>query len=160
MGEKISRESLLQSRVGYKMPPQATRFQKGVSGNPSGRPRGSRSLAKIVEQELAEKITVKQGRRRRTITKREALGRDLVARAIAGDPRAVDRVIQLSEIAEENAIAEAEQKNSENGPTLGEVIREIYGLTPGNTTVPGHYGHTPKLVLGDKGPIPPSDGKN
>lgn len=44
--------------VGYGRPPKATRFAKGTSGNPSGRPRGSRDLRADLQDELAELISV------------------------------------------------------------------------------------------------------
>ena len=36
-----------QYEVGYGKPPQATRFQPGKSGNPKGRPKGSRNRTKL-----------------------------------------------------------------------------------------------------------------
>ncbi len=53
-----------------------------------------------------------------------------------------------------------EKREVEVGPTLGEVIREIYGISPGpNITTPGHYGHKPVLVSRRlaKGQEPPKD---
>jgi Family of unknown function (DUF5681) len=35
----MSSESAETDEVGYRRPPKATRFQKGTSGNPSGRPK-------------------------------------------------------------------------------------------------------------------------
>jgi hypothetical protein len=47
--------------VGYGKPPQSTRFQKGVSGNPKGRPKGSLNVASLFLRTLLETIG-KQGR--------------------------------------------------------------------------------------------------
>jgi hypothetical protein len=50
--------------VGYRKPPQATRFKPGQSGNPKGRPKGSPNLAADLSTELGELITVAREVRR------------------------------------------------------------------------------------------------
>jgi hypothetical protein len=41
--------------IGYKHPPKRTQFRPGISGNPSGRPKGSRNVAAVVRRTLEEK---------------------------------------------------------------------------------------------------------
>ena len=38
--------------VGYGRPPEATRFKPGQSGNPKGRPKGSKNLRTLFAEEL------------------------------------------------------------------------------------------------------------
>ena len=38
--------------VGYCRPPEATRFKQGHSGNPKGRPKGSKNLRTLFAEEL------------------------------------------------------------------------------------------------------------
>ena len=73
--------------VGYGRPPVATRFRPGQSGNPRGSQKGVRHVATILAAVLAERVTVKEGRRRRTITKLEAAIKQVVNRAAAGETR-------------------------------------------------------------------------
>ncbi|MGO9606487.1 MAG: DUF5681 domain-containing protein [Candidatus Binataceae bacterium] len=82
--------------VGYGKPPAITRFKKGESGNPKGRPKGSRNLATLFEQELGEQIAINEGGRRRKITKQQAMVKQLVNKALSGD-RALMQVL-LTEI--------------------------------------------------------------
>jgi uncharacterized protein DUF5681 len=83
--------------VGYRKPPRHTRFRKGQSGNPRGRPKGAKNLKTDLAEELNEPITFREGRGIRTISKQRALVKSLVARALQGKPGAEGHVIGLIE---------------------------------------------------------------
>ena len=80
-------------KVGSKRPPKHTRFAPGRSGNPRGRPRKSKQLEDLIEMELDEKIAVKEGGRETFITKREAIVKQFLNRALKGDPKALQLVL-------------------------------------------------------------------
>jgi hypothetical protein len=86
--------------VGYGNPPKATRFKKGHSGNPKGRPRGSVSLQQLIRKQLNHKVTVTIGTRRRTVTRREAIAMTIVASGLKSDPRAVATILQVEALSE------------------------------------------------------------
>ena len=80
--------------VGYGKPPAHTRFTKGQSGNPSGRPRGH-SLAALLRTALHEPVTVEIGGRRRRFSKGEAILAALVDGAVEAEPRSQKLLLQL-----------------------------------------------------------------
>jgi len=82
-------------KVGYGKPPRHTQFKKGQSGNPRGRQRGRRSIRSIVLTTLEEKVWIREGERRRKVSKTEALIRTTVGRAIAGDQKAAAFLMAL-----------------------------------------------------------------
>src|SRR5580698_10326440 len=77
------------SPVGYGKPPGATRFKKGVSGNPKGRPKGSRNVAAVFAKTLREKVVINEHGQRKTISKLEAAVKQFVNKAASGDLRAL-----------------------------------------------------------------------
>lgn len=81
--------------VGYGKPPTAARFKPGRSGNPRGRPKGARGVARLLSDTLAQKITVTEGGQSRRISKLEALILSLVTKAIKGDVRAMAPLLKL-----------------------------------------------------------------
>ena len=81
--------------VGYKRPPEATRFKPGVSGNPSGRPKKPKTIAMELVDELDEIVSVDQSGRQVKITKARAIAKELVRLAIGGDLRAASTVISF-----------------------------------------------------------------
>ena len=78
-----------QSSVGYGRPPHHSKFAKGKSGNPKGRPKGAKSFATLFDEELNTKIPINENGKRRTISKREAVAKQLVNKAASGDPKAI-----------------------------------------------------------------------
>jgi hypothetical protein len=83
--------------VGYKCPPEHSRFKPGQSGNPSGRPKGSQNLKTIFEKILKEEITLREGSEVRKVTKAEAIMRGLVIGALKGDQRNVGTLLRIAE---------------------------------------------------------------
>ncbi len=75
--------------VGYRKPPMHTRFKPGQSGNPRGRPKGTKNLKTDLMEELGEKIVIREGDRSQTVSKQRALLKSVVNRAIKGDARAI-----------------------------------------------------------------------
>ena len=72
--------------VGYGRPPAHTRFVKGRSGNPRGRPRG-KSLARLLQEALAAPVTVETDGRRHDTSIGEAVIDQLIERALNADLR-------------------------------------------------------------------------
>ncbi|WP_428688705.1 DUF5681 domain-containing protein [Roseibium sp.] len=81
--------------VGYGKPPKATRFKKGQSGTPKGRPRKRQSMKGLLEEQLASTITITEAGEPRQITRLDAFLQSLMARAIKGDNRAADHLLKL-----------------------------------------------------------------
>src|ERR1700757_2109686 len=81
--------------VGYGKPPRHTRFMPGRSGNPRGRPSGSKNLKTLLSDALNELVVVAENGGRRKITKREAIVTQLVNRSATADWRAVKILLDL-----------------------------------------------------------------
>lgn len=82
--------------VGKGRPPKETRFKAGTSGNPSGRPKGSRNVATLAKAELNRKITATVNGQRRRMTVAEISCRRLSEKAMAGDQKALTFLVMLA----------------------------------------------------------------
>jgi hypothetical protein len=76
--------------VGRGSPPKHKQFKKGESGNPRGRPKGSKNLATLIADAAYDKITVtaKSGETRK-MSRIHAATMQLANKAAQGDPKAV-----------------------------------------------------------------------
>ena len=72
-------------------------FGPGVSGNPSGRPRGSQNLSTLFHKILREEVSLREGGETRKVSKAEAVVRALVISAMKGDPKNVVTLFRLAE---------------------------------------------------------------
>ena len=94
--------------VGYGKPPLRTRFQKGKSGNPKGRPRGKKNMSTLLSTALNASIVVVANGRRKKITKREAIVTQLVNKSASADLKATQMVLAMLSDLESRADASAD----------------------------------------------------
>jgi len=90
-------------QVGYKRPPAHTQFRPGRSGNPAGRPKGSKSAQAIFEKVINENVTLDENihgkKRRRRMSLLEAAFKQIGLKAAAsGSHRSTDQFIKLLSI--------------------------------------------------------------
>jgi len=83
------------SEVGPGRPPEHSRFKKGQSGNPGGRPRLERDLGKLVNAELDEVVPITENGKPVRLTKRQLVAKSLVNEAAKGNLKALDALIKI-----------------------------------------------------------------
>jgi len=118
MTDRPKKPSSGDNEVGYGKPPSRTRFRKGVSGNPGGRPRGmTAGRAKALAlKEAYRLIAVREGERVLTMPAIQVVLRNQVAlaakgngpaqRAILETVQAIERELAAQAIAEDKAEAD------------------------------------------------------
>jgi Family of unknown function (DUF5681) len=109
--------------VGYGKPPRHTRYSKGQSGNPKGRQRGARNLSTLLAEALNEHVVITENGERRKISKRQAFVKQLVNRALKGDPRSEKHLLDLLQKIESRT--EPETSESWFGAADKKVIEQL-----------------------------------
>ena len=94
--------------VGYGKPPLHTRFQKGRSGIPNGRPRGRKNMSTLLSDALNGSVIVVENGRRKKITKREAIVTQLVNKSASADLKATQIVLAMLRDVESQADGSAD----------------------------------------------------
>ena len=112
-------------KVGYCNPPQSTRFKKGQSGNPKGRPKGALNLATVLTNALREPVVIIEHGERKLVTKLEAGIKQLVNKAASGDLRALRQLVELARDAEAQQTVRAFPEKRKIGEPDKKVI---YGI--------------------------------
>jgi Family of unknown function (DUF5681) len=90
--------------IGYRKPPRVTRFTKGRSGNPAGRPRGRHRQAPY-ESVLGQMVKIREGGAERHVTAAEAFVLQLTKRGLEGDGAAARESLAMIEQAREQQSA-------------------------------------------------------
>src|ERR1700681_3552695 len=108
---------------GYGRPPRTTRFAKGQSGYPAGRPRGRHREAPY-EAVLGQMVTIREGGTERRVTAAEAFLLQLAERGRAGDSAAARASLAM--------IEEARERQGIGESRISAIV--MVGVAPGSVT--------------------------
>ena len=117
-------------KVGYKKPPLHTRFQKGQSGNPRGRPRGSKNLSTLLIDALNEPVVVTEDGRKRKISKRELGIRQLVNKFAMAEAQATKILLGLMQERDRlaaEASAERPSLGADDEKVIANLLKRLRG---------------------------------
>ena len=84
-------------KIGPGRPPKHSRWKKGQSGNPRGRPKGRIDVRAVLEEELSELITLATPQGEREVTKLQAVIRRLIHEGLSGKVYAIQDILDRAE---------------------------------------------------------------
>ena len=111
------------SGAGYRRPPRASRFVKGRSGNPAGRPRARHRKAPYAAV-LGQMVTIRENGIERQVTAAAAFVLQLIKRGLEGDGAAARVTLAMIEQARER----------QDAGQFGISAIVIEGVAPGSVT--------------------------
>jgi hypothetical protein len=107
--------------TGYKRPPKAHQFKPGKSGNPRGRPKGTRNLSTDLAEISSRRVPIRENGKERRTSRQEAVLLSLYNKALHGDVKAATSIINMliklspqDEAAPETSVSETDQLIVEN----------------------------------------------
>ena len=81
-------------KVGYCKPPKNSQFLKGKSGNPGGRPKGSKNAMTVVEEQFLKPVTATQNGKKIKMPIIAAVTAQLLTAAAKGDYKAIKLALE------------------------------------------------------------------
>jgi hypothetical protein len=117
-------------QVGYGRPPAGSRFKKGTSGNPRGRPKHSKNLKTIIRDTMTSKVTVRQGEETRRVSVLEGIVLRQVESALKGDGKAAITALKMAAqvgLLEETVGAEVLELSPQENRMVNEALAQLTG---------------------------------
>ncbi len=116
-------------QIGYGKPPRGTQFKPGQSGNPRGRPKGTRGLKTDLERELGAPHTIQVNGQSVRGSRQQLTVMTLCARAASGELRAhallIPLILQVFGI--EDRGAEKQPLSPRDQALLNELLSDVPG---------------------------------
>lgn len=111
--------------VGYRKPPLHSRFKPGESGNPRGRTKGTLNFATDLKHTLQTPITLTDpGKKPRKVSTQKAALLRLREKALKGDARSLDRLLDLARIFHTGPTTEPTTVASSDDQAILDAFRE------------------------------------
>ena len=111
--------------VGYARPPIASRFTPGKSGNPHGRPRNSRNLKTIIQSALTASVVLREGGRKRSISKLEGIVLKQIESALKGNDKAALATLKMAAQVGLLEVPEGAAETPTLSPSEQEMLNEL-----------------------------------
>jgi hypothetical protein len=132
--------------VGYRRPPKETQFRAGKSGNPRGRPKGTRPVGAVLQDIIQQRVTVTESGKTRRIPALEVMLRRLVNDAMRGDQRAIKLLLLLVDRYSDSpgTAPQLHHLLAEDEAILTQYLRDLQepaGLVPDPPSTPDGDGH-------------------
>jgi hypothetical protein len=119
------------TRSGIRSRPLHTRFKKGQSGNPSGRPKGSKNFSTLLAEALNERVVITKDGKRRRISKGELGVRQLANKFAMAEAQATKMLLGLMLERERLALAAAPAErpsfDAADEKVIANLIRRLRG---------------------------------
>jgi hypothetical protein len=112
-------------KVGRGNPPKHTQFRKGTTGNPKGRPKGSKNLSTYIMEAARDQVSATVGGRTRKISKIQATAMQLATKAASGDQAAMGKFLDWVDEVETRDAAVKPSQFPLSAPDI-EVLRAAY----------------------------------
>src|SRR5208282_4790315 len=109
--------------VGYRKPPKHSRFKKGQSGNPRGKPRGTKNSATLLKQALLASVLVKQNGHQTKTTKLRVIVTRLIHQAMQGDYSSIRLLLRYAGL--DRRLNEPKHERQGLSPESAALIRRV-----------------------------------
>jgi hypothetical protein len=98
-GDEGKQEPQPKSSVGYGKPPKHSQFEKGKSGNPKGRPKGSQNLKTVLKAAFDQKVSLVRNGKSIKMPVIQAMATKVVAMGLSGNHAAMKMAFELYAVA-------------------------------------------------------------
>ena len=125
MSKKGKKGSGSGGKVGRGNPPEHTQFRKGTTGNPKGRPKGSKNLTTYIMEAAYDNVAATVDGKSRKISKLQATAMQLSTKAASGNQAAMNKFLDWVDDIETRAAAIKPSQFPLSAPDI-DVLRVMY----------------------------------